>query len=193
MEIDIKICKKCNIKKDINDFQFRNDIKKFRNECKKCRAEYHKEYMINYSKLEHVKKYSNDYRKKEKYKKKKNESRKFRYYNDPLYKLICNIRNNINDKINRNNIKKDSSIEKILGCQFEQFKKHIENQFESWMTWENHGKYNGKLNFGWDLDHIIPNNTGSRYEDIVKLNHYTNFQPLDSYINRSIKKNKLCQ
>lgn len=38
------------------------------------------------------------------------------------------------------------------------------------MTFENHGE--------WHLDHIIPLASAINEEDIIKLNHYTNFQPL---------------
>jgi hypothetical protein len=59
------------------------------------------------------------------------------------------------------------------------------------MTWENWGKYNGELYYGWDLDHIIPSSSAITENDILKLNHYTNFQPLDSLINRFVKKDRL--
>ncbi len=59
------------------------------------------------------------------------------------------------------------------------------------MTWENRGLYNGEFNYGWDIDHIIPISFAKTEEDIIKLNHYTNLQPLCSKINRDIKKDKL--
>ena len=63
--------------------------------------------------------------------------------------------------------------------------------FEPWMNWENKGLYNGKLNYGWDIDHKIPVSSATTEEELVKLNHYTNLQPLCSKINRDIKKNKI--
>jgi 5-methylcytosine-specific restriction endonuclease McrA len=47
------------------------------------------------------------------------------------------------------------------------------------------------LNYGWDIDHIIPISSAGSEENIIKLNHYTNLQPLCSKINRDIKKDKL--
>jgi len=59
------------------------------------------------------------------------------------------------------------------------------------MNWDNHGLYNGKFNYGWDIDHIIPISSGKTEEDIFRLNHYTNLQPLCSKVNRDIKKDRL--
>jgi hypothetical protein len=59
------------------------------------------------------------------------------------------------------------------------------------MSWENKGLYNGELNYGWDIDHIIPLSSADIEEDIIRLNHYTNLQPLCSKVNREIKKDKL--
>lgn len=44
---------------------------------------------------------------------------------------------------------------------------------------------------GGDIDHIIPVSTAKKYEDVIKLNHYTNLQPLCSYVNRVIKRDRL--
>ena len=38
------------------------------------------------------------------------------------------------------------------------------------MSWSNHGK--------WHLDHIIPISSARTKEEAIKLNHYSNFQPL---------------
>ena len=83
--------------------------------------------------------------------------------------------------------KKSKSID-IIGCSFEEFQEHLESKFESWMTWENKGIYNGELNYGWDIDHIIPLSSAKTEEDVIKLNHYTNLQPLCGYTNRYLKR-----
>jgi hypothetical protein len=59
------------------------------------------------------------------------------------------------------------------------------------MSWSNYGLYDGNLNTGWDIDRIIPIDTAKTEEDIIRLNHYTNLQPLCSKVNRDIKRNNI--
>ena len=56
------------------------------------------------------------------------------------------------------------------------------------MSWDNYGLYNGELNYGWDIDHIIPVSVAMDEEGVINLNHYTNLQPLCSKVNRHIKR-----
>ncbi len=67
----------------------------------------------------------------------------------------------------------------------------MESKFDPWMTWENYGIYNGELNYGWDIDHIVPLSSAVSPEELIGLFHYTNLQPLCSKINRNIKRNKI--
>ena len=75
----------------------------------------------------------------------------------------------------------------IQSVLFEEFKIYLESKFEDWMNWNNYGYFNGELNYGWDIDHINPLNSAQIEEEIIRLNHYTNLQPLCSYTNRHIK------
>jgi hypothetical protein len=59
------------------------------------------------------------------------------------------------------------------------------------MNWDNKGLYNGTSNYGWDLDHRIPLSSAVTEEEIIKLNHHTNIQPLCSHYNRDIKKDQI--
>lgn len=111
--------------------------------------------------------------------------------NNPLFKLTNNIRSGIYNSIIRKGYDKSNNTYSILCCTYDEFSKYIESKFENWMSWENYGKYNGELNYGWDLDHIIPVSSAKNEDDVIILNHYTNFQPLCSKINRDIKKDKL--
>ena len=83
------------------------------------------------------------------------------------------------------------NTENIIGCSYELLLKHIESKFECWMNWNNYGLYNGELNYGWDIDHIIPLSFAKSDDELYELNHYTNLQPLCSKVNRDIKKNNI--
>lgn len=107
---------------------------------------------------------------------------------DMLFNISTKIRSTIANSFTRNGHKKNSKCQDILGCTFEELKKHLESKFEDWMTWDNRGLYNGTYNYGWDIDHIMPLASAKTEEDIIRLNHYTNLQPLCSKVNREIKK-----
>ncbi len=108
---------------------------------------------------------------------------------DILYKTAHNVRNLIQKTFRRKNFKKNSSTHKILGCTFEEFKTHIENQFIPWMSWDNYGAYNPKGKRTWNMDHIIPIDFAKTIEDVVKLNHYMNLRPLCSKENLEKRNN----
>lgn len=110
---------------------------------------------------------------------------------DPLYKTIHYLRSMIVKHFNRGGYSKKSKTQEILGCTFQDFILYIESKFEDWMNWNNRGLYNGELNYGWDLDHIIPISSAKNEDDIIRLNHYTNLQPLCGYVNRHIKGDKI--
>ena len=118
-----------------------------------------------------------------------NKSATLRKINNPLFKLKCSLRSNLCKFIKRNGYSKKSRTVEVLGCSFEEFKTYLESRFEVWMTWENRGLYNGTECYGWDIDHIIPISTATTEEELLKLNHFSNLQPLCSYVNRDIKKN----
>lgn len=103
---------------------------------------------------------------------------------DPLFKLTHNIRSLINSSIKNKGFTKRSQTYKILGCTYEEFKIYLENQFTDGMTWQNQGK--------WHLDHIYPVSLAKDEEELIKLNHYTNFQPLWAEDNLK-KSNKITQ
>jgi len=150
--------------------------KKYRENNKEYYKEYKKMY---YSKnRENLIKYSTDFHLN-------------RMKNDNLYKFSVNIRCLIKNSIKSKGYKKNTKTEKILGIDILGFFKYIESMFEPWMTWENRGLYNGELNYGWDIDHIIPISTSTSEDDVLRLNHYTNLKPLCSYTNRNIKKDKI--
>ena len=96
--------------------------------------------------------------------------RKTRMIDDPIYRAAIRVRGLINIKIYSNGYTKKSRTQGILGCSYEFFKNYIETQFQEGMSWGNHGD--------WHLDHIVPVATATSEEDVIRLNHYSNFQPL---------------
>lgn len=136
-------------------------------------------------KLEYQKKYQKEN------KDKRNLYLSERRKNDPLFNLITNIRNLIYNSFYYNGYVKSSKTQDLLGCSFSELKEYLENKFEDWMSWNNKGLYNGEFNYGWDIDHIIPLSSAENEEDVIKLCHHTNLQPMCSKINRDIKKNNI--
>ena len=110
---------------------------------------------------------------------------------DVCFKLKHNISTNLRKSLKRKNHYKKSRSQEILGCTFDEFKQHIESQFEDWMNWDNYGKYNGEYGYGWDIDHIIPTSSVLTENEILELFHFSNLQPLCSKINRDEKKAKI--
>lgn len=106
---------------------------------------------------------------------------------DTVFKLKCNIRRLIQLSLKSKGFIKNCKTFEILGCNAIEFKTYLESKFEHWMSWDNKGLFNGTFNYGWDLDHIIPLKKAKTKEEVIKLNHYTNFQPLCSKTNREIK------
>jgi len=196
-----KICIKCKEEKNLDRFDKRESSKDgYRNQCRNCMYIQRKEKFESLSiemqnKIKERKRISNrKYRKKNKnrpeYKKKRSDRHKKRLKEDPLYKLRISYYRRINKCIKRFNTKDIHFLEN-LGCSLDDFKRHLESKFEPWMSWENYGLYNGQLNYGWDIDHIIPLSNASTEEEFYKLSHYSNMQPLCSKTNRDIKKDKI--
>lgn len=111
--------------------------------------------------------------------------------NDPIFKFKHLVRSSIRQSIKENRFCKLETTEKIIGISLVDFIIYLESKFEPWMNWDNHGLYNGEFNYGWDMDHIIPMSSAKTEEDVIKLNHFSNFQPLCSKINRYVKRDKL--
>ena len=103
---------------------------------------------------------------------------------DNVYKLKYVVGRLIRNSLKCKGLSKSKKSIEILGCSIEFFKTYIEERFIDNMSWENYGTY-------WDIDHRIPLSTAVTEEQVLKLNHYTNLQPLDSNINRNIKRDKV--
>jgi hypothetical protein len=129
-------------------------------------------------------------------KEKRNKRDRNKILNNPLLKISRNLNCLIRSSLRNGGFTKKSKTFDTLGCSFDEFKQHIESQWESWMNWGNYGNPKDgvyEMNKTWDFDHKEPISSAKTEEQIIKLNHYTNYQPLCSYTNRWIKKNKINQ
>jgi hypothetical protein len=142
--------------------------------CSKCRKNaVLKYYYDNSAELYEKKK---EYIKKNKRKVLDRQKRYFveRSKIDPIFKLSNILRSRVRNFMKSKNISKkiNKDITEMVGCNPTKLKEHIEKQFVDGMSWKNHGQK------GWHLDHIIPLVSAKTEEELYKLNHYTNLQPL---------------
>lgn len=122
-------------------------------------------------------------------KEKCNKQRRNRYYKDhektkeyfklwvreqreknPLFVLAMRIRQRTRYSFVRRKISKNKSTQEMLGCSWEEFKDHIESKFTEGMSWDRFKEIH--------IDHIIPLASAKTEEELIKLAHYTNLQPL---------------
>jgi hypothetical protein len=111
---------------------------------------------------------------------------KIRCQTDPLFKMQRNLGGRINGIFNRAKVGKQCRTQELLGASWIIIKEHIERQFTEGMSWNNYGRKEGIK--CWEIDHIIPASSAKTKEELIKLCHYTNLQPLWSIDN--IKKGK---
>ena len=106
----------------------------------------------------------------ENYKPRKREQRKERRNTDPIFNLTNRMRGRLRKYLIILNISKKNKTFEIVGCSPQFLKEHLEKQFIDGMTWENRSE--------WHIDHKIPLSSAKTEEELYKLCHYTNLQPL---------------
>lgn len=145
----VQQCCICGTEKALDQFNKNKNLKFGREyQCRDCKQQRDKEW---YKKSPHV----------------RLRYQKYKYNSDPMYKLKRLVRGATHRYIKGS---KSKHTEEIIGCSWEELKEHLESNFSIGMTWENHGE--------WHIDHIVPLSTAKTEEEIYKLNHYTNLQPL---------------
>ena len=110
-----------------------------------------------------------------------------KYYYNNKEKVINRIINYQKNKINEDNLfklkktiqrtirryikNKKFTTTEIIGCNYNSFKIYFESLFTEGMSWD-------KLGYEIHIDHIIPLSSAKTEDELYKLNHYTNLQPL---------------
>jgi hypothetical protein len=108
---------------------------------------------------------------KERIRARKNNYTKYKMDTDILYYLKHISRKRIYNFLKKKELIKNNKTFDIIGCSPEFLKNYIENLFSDGMSWEIMGK---KIH----IDHIIPLSSAKTEEQIYKLCHYSNLQPL---------------
>lgn len=98
------------------------------------------------------------------------------YENNPAFRIKKHAQGRIRVamKDTTGSRKLPKSASKLLGCSWEEFRRHIESQFKPGMTWDNYGRG------GWEVDHIKPIERFDLTDpkQLTDCFHYSNLQPL---------------
>ena len=179
----MKTCSKCKEYKPLDQFSANNKKKDGKqSNCKECVKEHYKankdkikECVKEYKKAnkDKIKEYHKEYKKANKDKIK--EYQKHRRKTDPLFKFTKIAQATIYRGIANEGYSVNTKAYRLLGCCYEEYRSHIEQQFSTDMTWDNYGE--------WQYDHIIPLSFSESEEEIILLFHHSNVQPLWSIDN----------
>ncbi len=158
----MKECNVCFIIKEIDQFPPR------RNKCKNCETKARRTRRENQRKRDPE--FDKTFRAKEVIRTRKKELRSDRD------KMILRLRHNIRKCFLKKSYTKRSKTGQILGDTWENVKIHFETYFNDYINWNNMGD--------WEIDHIIPISSAITPDDVIRLCHYTNLQPLLKEDNR---------
>jgi len=186
--METKICSKCKEIKNVCEF-YKNSYgkDKLRSNCKICQNKNSTTWRLNNDKkykdiqknfldknhgisYEYTKKWKN--KNKDKVRDYHSNYFKKKYNEDILFKLKTNYRNRLKDIFRDYGYVKNNRSVDYLGCDIKFLKEYLESKFTDGMTWDN------KSFYGWHIDHIIPLSSAKTEEEIYKLCHYSNLQPL---------------
>ena len=163
------------IKQQVKKYRKENPekIKKYRKENPEYQKEIDKKYYQNHKKEkaeynQNHKKEINEYSK---------NWQKQRRATDPQFKLNGNMARSI--RLALKGKKAGGKWETLVGYTLKDLVKHIEKQFEPWMTWQNYGK--------WHIDHIRPKSffkfKNIESSEFRKCWALSNLQPLEAIEN----------
>jgi hypothetical protein len=99
-----------------------------------------------------------------------NSQAKDRRKNNVIINLSNRIRSRMSLYVKKLEIKKTNRTFDIVGCTPSFLRDYLEEKFTLGMNWGNQGN--------WHIDHIIPLSSAKTEDELYKLCHYTNLQPL---------------
>ncbi len=103
-----------------------------------------------------------------------NAYRRKRFAIDPAFRMLLNLRGRLTRALK--GLNKTETTKGLLGCSMEDFRLHIESNWEPKMSWSNYGKKEGQ----WSLDHMIPCALFdlSKPEHQKRCFHFSNIRPM---------------
>lgn len=136
----------------------------------KYKSEWHKKKREDVGYVEKRLDYAKNWRSSSGGKKYHREYMKEKRKTDPLFACKARLRSRMNMFFRNSGYAKPSQTEKLLGIDWGGFKTYFEKLFVNGMSWDNRDL--------WHIDHVIPLNSAKTIEELEKLCHYTNLQPL---------------
>lgn len=204
----MKLCKCCNLEKDIFNFhKSRKSKDGLYPYCKECNRERNRiNHQIRYKKdkeliLNRNKEYRLNNLEKEKKRRaaylSKNKNsiaiKSKEYYDSHIsVKLKIVFRGIIKQSFKRNLLRVDFNVDDLLGAPFEEIQKHIEGLWETGMSWDNYGR--GANN--WQIDHKKPicsfnlHNENERVECFNYLNLIPRWHK--DHVAKTVEDRRLC-
>lgn len=114
--------------------------------------------------------YAREWRMTDHFRKKAAIAARERRANSPAAAVADRLRARVREAFRWGGWGKRSTTGDLLGCSWRELLSHLESQFLPGMTWDNRGD--------WEIDHRLPLSSAKSEDDMVKLSHYTNLQPL---------------
>lgn len=177
--METKICSRCKEEQNICEFNKSSRNKSgLRAECKKCQIKYYRNNDEIIKKRRKERYLENNVkelnRNKIYYNRNKTiiiENLKIKRITNHTFRLKNNIRSRLIQFLKSYNLHKDNKTFDIVGCSPEFLKEYLEQKFTEGMSWNLVGQH-------IHIDHIIPLSSAKTEEEVYKLCHYTNLQPL---------------
>ena len=167
----MKTCSKCKEEKSLEEFskdrQKRDGLISYCKPCARAYKEKHREKIQAYNKAYYKENRGEIISSNAAYTKR-------RIANDPNLLMVARTRANLGH-ILKGKHNHTPTLE-LLGCTGEGWRTHLESTFKPGMTWENHGKGEGK----WEVDHIAPVSSFDQEDHLQRLIcwNYRNTQAL---------------
>ncbi|AEC22287.1 hypothetical protein PT7_P051 (plasmid) [Pusillimonas sp. T7-7] len=146
--------------------QYRAREKEYYENNKERAKAWYREYRV--ANIERLTEASRAYKKKNAKELSRKQCDRQRY--DLMTRLRNDIRGRINIAIRKNGYTKKSRTTDMVGCDWQELKRHLEKQFSKGMSWANRGQ--------WHIDHIVPLASAKDEAELLKLCHHTNLRPM---------------